>query len=51
MSLAQLYVRTLTSEGELVIHDRRSKVLGADVLTKVLGEQKLVTLLPFLNLS
>ena len=51
LCLAQLYVRSCTESGRLVVRSRRSNELAADMATKVLAEQKLATLLPLAHLS
>jgi len=45
LTLQQLYIRELTQGGFLVVRYKPSGELSADMLTKVLGEQKLSTLL------
>ena len=50
LTLQQLYVRELTKNGELLVEYEKSVYLAADFLTKVLGEQKLRTLLPLAHL-
>ena len=46
LTLAQSSVRQLTKDGLLQVYDKSTTELGADALTKILGEQKLQTLLP-----
>ena len=40
LTLPQLYVRTLTESGRIAVKDKRTGSMTADMLTKVLAEQK-----------
>jgi hypothetical protein len=50
LTLQQLFVRELTADGVIELIQRPGAEMGADALTKVLGEQKLSTLLPYLSM-
>ena len=51
LSLAQLFVRTVTLQGRLSVLPKRTQVMTGDIMTKVLGEQVLRQLLQLLGIK